>query len=55
MTLYKYLTVEKADEWLIRENSILLTPPNRSSGRAQLLLVWNVVASAQYPEVEGLP
>ena len=27
MTLYKYLTVEKADEWLIRENSILLTPP----------------------------
>ena len=27
MILYKYLTVEKADEWLIGENSILLTPP----------------------------
>ena len=27
MILYKYLTVEKVDEWLIRENSILLTPP----------------------------
>jgi len=27
MNLYKYLTVEKADEWLIEENSILLTPP----------------------------
>lgn len=27
MTLYKYLTVKKADEWLIGENSILLTPP----------------------------
>jgi hypothetical protein len=27
MILYKYLTVEKADEWLIGEDSILLTPP----------------------------
>jgi hypothetical protein len=27
MILYKYLTVEKADKWLIGENSILLTPP----------------------------
>ena len=27
MILYKYITVEKADEWLIGENSILLTPP----------------------------
>lgn len=27
MILYKYLTVEKTDEWLIGENSILLTPP----------------------------
>ncbi len=27
MILYKYLTAEKADEWLIGENSILLTPP----------------------------
>ncbi len=27
MILYKYLTVEKADEWLIGENSILLSPP----------------------------
>lgn len=27
MIIYKYLTVEKADEWLIGEDSILLTPP----------------------------
>jgi len=27
MILYKYLTVEKATEWLVGENSILLTPP----------------------------
>jgi hypothetical protein len=27
MILYKYLSVEKADEWLIGEHSILLTPP----------------------------
>lgn len=27
MILYKYLTVKKADEWLIGEDSILLTPP----------------------------
>ncbi|RYD73467.1 MAG: DUF2971 domain-containing protein, partial [Verrucomicrobiaceae bacterium] len=27
MILYKYLTVEKTTEWLIGENSILLTPP----------------------------
>jgi hypothetical protein len=27
MILYKYLTVQKATEWLIEENSILLTPP----------------------------
>lgn len=27
MILYKYLTVEKSDNWLIGENSILLTPP----------------------------
>jgi len=27
MILYKYLTVEKADEWLIGDDSILVTPP----------------------------
>lgn len=27
MILYKYLTVKKTDEWLLGENSILLTPP----------------------------
>ena len=27
MILYKYLSVKKADEWLIGEDSILLTPP----------------------------
>lgn len=28
MILYKYLTVKNADQWLIGENSVLLTPPN---------------------------
>jgi len=27
MILYKYLAVKNADDWMIGENSILLTPP----------------------------